>query len=262
MPRSPCLALNSASNSQPVASGSAMSLTSRSKGFSAGERARLLGVPGCLDVVSSPTQQPRENFAGVVMILHKEQPQAFAPCRSYSVGGKPAHFRMGLGDGRQFKAKGRAFAQPSAGGGERAAVRFGDRFANRQPEPEAPDPLLERVLDLEERIEDVPQRPRVNPDACIAKLDGQMASLVAARFDGDPPTRGREFDSVLDQIPKDLLEPAGIPVHQVPRGVELERELESFAVDLRLADSDRLLETQVHIDRFRDAAGACRRLCV
>ena len=39
------------------------------EGFSAGERACLLGVPGCFDLVSSPTQQPCENLAGVVMIL-------------------------------------------------------------------------------------------------------------------------------------------------------------------------------------------------
>src|SRR5437879_4479859 len=77
------------------------------EGFSAGERARLLGVPSCLDVVSAATQQARENFAGVVMILHQEQPQLFVPRRSY-VGDKPAYLRMGLGDCRQFKAKGRA----------------------------------------------------------------------------------------------------------------------------------------------------------
>ena len=153
------------------------------------------------------------------------------------------HFRTGIGDGRQFKAKGRASAQPSTRSGERAPVRFGDRFANCQPEPETPNPVPERGPGLEERIEDVRQRLRLNSEPCVAKLDNQIASLVAARFDGDLPTRGRELDSVLDQVPEDLLESAGIGVHKVPPGIELDRELEFFGVDLRLADSNCLPET-------------------
>src|SRR5437763_1195934 len=40
-------------------------------------------------------------------------------------------------------------------------------------QPEASGTRLECVLDLEERLEEVQQRPRVNPDACVAKLNGQ-----------------------------------------------------------------------------------------
>src|SRR5438552_2773569 len=99
------------------------------------------------------------------MVLHKEQPQAFASLWRRSFGGKPAQFPMGLGDGRQFNAKSRALVQSGTVSGERAAVRFSDRFADRQSEPEAsaPAPLLKREVDLEERLEEMRQRPRVDP---------------------------------------------------------------------------------------------------
>ena len=166
---------NSFSNSQPVASGRAMSLTSRSKVFPLAKGARLLRVLVRLDAVSSQTQQPRENFAGVVMVLHKEQPQTFAPHRRRSVGGTPAQFPMRLGDSRQFNAKSRGLVQPGTDGRERAPVRFSDRFADRQPEAEAPAsaPLLKRALDLEERLKEIRQRPRVKPNTCIANVDAQ-----------------------------------------------------------------------------------------
>src|SRR5437764_2703308 len=160
------------------------------------------------------------------MILHKEQPQVCVACRRSGDGGKSTHFRTRISDGRQLKPKGCAFAQASAGGGERAAVRFGDRSANRKAEPEAPDPLFEQGLGLEERVEDARQRLRLNSEACIAKLDSQIGSLIAVGFDDYLSTRGRELDSILDQVPEDLLEPAGISIHKVPRRIELDRELE------------------------------------
>src|ERR1700730_15431180 len=129
-------------------------------------------------------------------------------------------------------------------------MRFGDRLANRKPKPQARAALLMRELNLKERIEDVPPRPRINADACIAKFDGQPISVVTPRFNGDLPTPGCVFDSVLDQVPKDLLEPAGISVRKMPRRGGREHELESFAIDLRPAYSNRLPETQVHIDCF------------
>src|SRR5438128_10657077 len=90
--------------------------------------------------------------------------------------------RIRLGDRRHFNAKSCAFTGPSTGSGKRAAVRFDDRLANREPEPKAGNALLDG-MDLEERFEQMEQRPWVNPDACVAKLDGQTGSLVAARFD-------------------------------------------------------------------------------
>src|SRR5204863_9850733 len=62
--------------------------------------------------------------------------------------------------------------------------------------------------------------------------------------------RSREFDCVFYQVPKDLLETAGVRVHKVPRGIELDRKLEFFGVDIKLADFDRLPETQTHVSRF------------
>src|SRR2546423_13896608 len=114
------------------------------------------------------------------MVLHKEQPQAFAPRRRGSVGGKPVHLPMRLGDGRQFKAKSRALVQPGTDGGEGAPVRFSDRFTDRQPKPEASatGALLKRLLDLEEWLEEVRQRPRVNPDTCNAERGGQASRPV------------------------------------------------------------------------------------
>src|SRR5438046_8831357 len=136
------------------------------------------------------------------MVLHKEQPQAFAPRRRGGVGGKSAQLPVRLGDGRQFKAKSRALVQPGTDGGECASVRFSDRFTDRQPEPEASatGALLKRVLDLEEWLEEMRQRPRVNPDACIAKLDAQTRRLVGARSNGDTAARRREFDCVFYQV--------------------------------------------------------------
>src|SRR5438874_10093487 len=94
------------------------------------------------------------------------------------------------------------------------------------------------------------QRRRVDPDACVAKLNGQSRGIVEARSDGDAPAHGRKFDGVLDQIPKDLLKTAGVRVHKVPRSIELNRELEFFGVDIRLTNCDRLAETQMHISRL------------
>src|SRR5207248_6117865 len=93
------------------------------------------------------------------------------------------------------------------------------------------------------------QRGRVDPDACVAKLNGQSRGLVGARFDGNAPAH-RKFDGVLDQIPKDLLETASIPVYKVPGGIELNCELEFFGVDIRLTDPDCPPETQMRISRF------------
>src|SRR6266705_3905004 len=121
--------------------------------------------------------------------------------------------RIGLGDRRQFNTKSRAFTQHSTGSGQRAAVRFDNRLANREPEPKAGNALLDG-MHLEEGFEQMEQRPWLNPDACVAKLDGQTGSLVAARFDRNASARGREFDGVLDQVPKDLLESASIRVHK------------------------------------------------
>src|SRR5437660_1058702 len=94
------------------------------------------------------------------------------------------------------------------------------------------------------------QRRRVDPDACVAKLNGQSRDLVGARFDGNAPAHGREFNGVFDEIPKDLLETASIPVNKVPRGIELNCELEFSGVDIRLTDPDCLPETQMRISRF------------
>src|SRR5438105_13333193 len=100
------------------------------------------------------------------MVRRKEQPQASAPRRRGSVGGKPAHLPMRLGDGRQFKAKSRALVQPGTDGGERASVRFSDRFTDRQPEPEASatGALLKSLLELEEWLEETRRCQRDNPD--------------------------------------------------------------------------------------------------
>src|ERR1700676_675690 len=181
------------------------------------------------------------------MILDQKQSQ-IAPCRRCSVGGKLAQLGAGFGDGCQFKRKGRALFQATTKSSEPTAVSFGDRFANGQPEPQTRAALLARRLDLEERVEDVPQWPRINPDAGVANFDGQMISLVATRFDGDPSSPRCEFNGVLDEIPKDLLQPAGIAFNEMPCGGGFERELKSFTVNLRLTNSNRLLETQMDID--------------
>jgi len=85
------------------------------------------------------------------------------------------------------------------------------------------------LLGLEERIEDASQRPCLNSDACIAKLEDQIGFIVAARSYRDSPAGWGEFDRVLDQIPENLLEPGRITVDEVSRGCDVYRELEPLA---------------------------------
>ncbi len=86
--------------------------------------------------------------------------------------------------------------------------------------------------------------------------------VVVTGADAQPAAFRRKFDGVLDQVPKDLLEPRwiGFELHPRRRQFQLQREL--LLVDLRLANLDRAaqqfvrvhdLEAELHL-AFADAS--------
>src|SRR5947207_12049311 len=121
------------------------------------------------DEMAAPNKQPFERDACVLMIVDQQNPQrtAFRHWR-----GKFYNSRRRRNAFHRQNESGTAFA-PLAACNERAAVRLGERFRNRQAETESTIAPLECALALLERVENATHDFGFDPDSGIMNGDGE-----------------------------------------------------------------------------------------
>ena len=85
-------------------------------------------------------------------------------------------------------------------------MRLGERFRDRQTEPEPAIAALKCAFALLERIENTIHDFRLDPDARVVHGDGEQLWFRIGGGNGDLAMIGRELDRVLEQVPNDLLE--------------------------------------------------------
>src|SRR5438128_3708762 len=89
-----------------------------------------------------------------------------------------------------------------------AAVKLDDVLHQREAEPEAAVRARARAVALAERLEDVRNELRRDPDARVGD-DDLDARLGARETHAHAAARRRELDRVREQVPDDLLQTIG-----------------------------------------------------
>ena len=117
-------------------------------------------------------------------------------------------------------------------------MRFGNRLANCQSQAESADSLLDVRIDLKKGIEDVTQLFCINSDTSVNELHADVGGSVAPRLDGDPSRCSGEFYGVLDQIPEELRNPAGVGVDEMRLRSKVRVNIETFDKNVVPADFD------------------------
>src|SRR5438309_2359571 len=93
-------------------------------------------------------------------------------------------------------------------------MQFDEIAYDREAEPKSAMSTRRRTIGLAKAIEYERQESRVDPLARIAHAN--LDAFVCSRErDAHVPSARRELDRVREQIPDDLLEPAGVPHHRV-----------------------------------------------
>src|SRR5206468_3367848 len=95
---------------------------------------------------------------------------------------------------------------------DRAAMQLGEPTHEREPDAETPARTIERLLSLDEEIEDPRQQIRL--DALPVVADAKLRPGGAVTLDGDLDLSAvrRVLECVLDEVRDDLLETYGIGV--------------------------------------------------
>ena len=104
-----------------------------------------------------------------------------------------------------------------------------------------------RVL-LAERLEDVRQERRLDARAGVAHDDLDVR-VLALHADVDPAALGRELHRVREQVPDDLLEPAGVAAEHARVGVEQDLEAHALRLGGGAHDLDGRLDDLRRLDR-------------
>src|SRR4029077_10653686 len=95
---------------------------------------------------------------------------------------------------------------------------------------------------LFERIENLRQRFRLNPQACISDFDAKLSAGIIAGGNYDSPIRLRKLYRVIYQVPKDLLQSRRVCSHMHLACAKVERTCQMLAIDFRLANLQRILQ--------------------
>ena len=88
-------------------------------------------------------------------------------------------------------------------------MQLDDRFDQRETDSESSTPAHQRCIDLRERIEDMRQKIRGNPDPRVANRHDEVTTRGPDR-DLDPSVRRRELDGIGQEVTDDLLEPSRV----------------------------------------------------
>ena len=203
---------------------------------------------GGSDMVAAAREQAHEHGARRLVIIDDEQPQGAGGC-----GVRSDHACRGGGriDGGEGDGEDRAEAVALALGADRTAVDFDDRLRDGQPQAEPAVAMLAGDVALLEGLENIRQRFGADADAGILDADEDPILDVVARAHGDAPAGGGEFERVLDQVPKDLLEPRGIGQRMMPRRFEHEDDAHLLAEPVATDDLGGVLEELVQVGSHR-----------
>ena len=188
----------------PLPSGRPISLTRTSKRSLRRRLKRGLNAVRRLHMIPAPPQQLRERTVRILVIFHQQNPHRFArrrQRRNSVLAGRGVVLRDG-----KHRREGRALVLPRAFRGQVSAMRFDQRLADGQAETQA---AQLRPLALLESIENFRQRLGVDSHPAIGNLHAQLPVVVRGP-DFEPPAFRREFHRVLDQVPKNLLQPGRI----------------------------------------------------
>ena len=167
-----------------------------------------------VDLVPGGLQQPAEAEGIVQVVLDNQDPPSLQ--RPVRAEGRPILEGRGPGtvdvvgpDGRESNDDLATAVQPVAPRLDRAAVQFDDRFDQRETDSESSTPAHQRCIDLRERIEDVRQKIRGNPDPRVANRHDEVTPLGHDR-DLDPSALRRELEGIRQEVVNDLLEPSRV----------------------------------------------------
>ena len=128
-----------------------------------------------------------------------------------------------------------------------SVVRFDERLADGEAEAQtaqlAAGALLERVKNLRQRF-------RIDPHSGIGNFHPQLVLAVLGP-DFEPAAFRRKLHRVLDQVPKNLLEPGRVGLERSFRGGEIGPEREIFFLDVRLTNLKGAAQEQVRVHFFQ-----------
>src|SRR5438105_11194623 len=136
-----------------------------------------------------------------------------------------------------------------ATGNEGAAMCLRERLGNRQTETESAIAALECALALFERVENTIHNFRFDPDAGVVDSDGEELWLGIGRRNRDLPVLGGNFDSVLKQVPNDLLELRRVAQNMMRTAAQVEMQFQIARLRFRAANFHYAVDNFVSIER-------------
>src|SRR5580765_8058631 len=147
-------------------------------------------------------EQPAQRFGGVGVVFHDQDVAPGGGCRGHRLRDRLRRRRYG---GQAHGERG-AFARPVARRARRAAVELGEPAHQGEADAEAAFSPVERLVALDEELEDARLQRLGHPDSGIADLEhGVMAGPADAY--ADRPAGWSELERVSDQVRDDLLDP-------------------------------------------------------
>src|SRR4029453_12288312 len=97
------------------------------------------------------------------------------------------------------------------------------------------------------RLENARLQFRANSDTGIGEIDDDVMLGIVTCADAELTTRRREFDRVLDDVPKDLLQTRGIGPAMMFFGGEILLNLNLLLVKVARGNAERVSNGGVHV---------------
>src|SRR5438874_6986721 len=150
------------------------------------------------------TEQARQSLSCVAVIFHEQNAQRFYRL-SRNLRIHAAFFDV-VGDRVKCHLESRAITSPAALPFDRAAMKIDKMFRNRQAQSESAKLTAERGISLLEWPEERSLPFDFNSDAVISDLKLKTTIIVVGTPDLDLSAGRSEFHSIVNQVPKHLLD--------------------------------------------------------
>src|SRR6476661_7092829 len=118
----------------------------------------------------------------------------------------------------------------------RSMVGISQRLADSQPETKTSQLGSSSLF---ERVKDLRQGTRFDSRAGICYFDAQSIVAIIGTENRNPTTGWREFDRVLGQVPKDLLQARAVGLEVELVGRQIESKVKMLLLNIGLANIER-----------------------
>ena len=180
------------------------------------------------------------------MVLDQQDSHGPAFWRCRRDGWRGASVRLFAG-GKDQRKRG-TFISPGAFRGDRSFMGIDKRFADCKAETQTSEL---RPASLLKSVKDFRQRFRLNPEAGIDYFHMQLIACIITRGNTNLTAFGCKLNSVLDEIPKDLLESRWVGLQMNFVGSEIEPKRQVFSIDIRLTNLESILQQRMSVNDFK-----------